>query len=360
MINVVICRSLDFMPPPSKKLCVGPNAQFISELDSQSSSMPSGIQSRLSQDILLDHAKILFLFQCFREAQNNQLCKALHKNFREGCINLENQVLYPHHVVSLGLFLSQSRHKWKTLNLAKCCLLDEDLYDLHHYLCVETNRSTVEEFNISGNDLTEESSSILTEVISQLQPTCLKLSDNWIRFAGLKHLCSEMTEISTIKTLCVEMIGMKLNGITITTPDKEVISNMMSSLSELYMGRNGLYDEGAELLSEGLVKTSSLTVLSVWNCNIFTKGAVALANALSKNTSLETLDLRSNDIGDDGAVAFANVLSNDNETLTFLNVQENTFSPKGIKALQEVATAQNKYYFACSWTEMVHANIKYM
>ena len=351
------------MPPPSKKHCVGLSALILSELDAQSSSTPSSIQGRLSPDILLDHAKILYLFQCFQEAQDNQLCKALHKTFREGCvfregcIILENQVLHPHQVASLGLFLSKSKLHWKKLNLANCHLPDKAFYDLHSYLCVKTNKCTVEEFNISGNYISEESLSILTEVISQLQPSCLKLSDNWICFNGLKHVCSTITEHNTIKTLHVEMIDMKLSGVTITMQDREVISNMMLSLRELYIGRNGLYDEGAELISEGLAKTSSLKALSVWNCNISTKGAKALANALSKNNSLETLDLRSNNIGDNGAAVFANVLSKDNKTLSILDVEENILSRKGTKALEQMEC--NKNSFTCLYDSCRYKLRKY-
>ena len=356
--NDFICRSQDYMPPSSKRFCVNTNSKIPYKSDyqdSQSSSIPPTIRNRISRDILSDNAKVLFMFHCFQEAQDNQFCRALlQMTFRESSINLENQIL-PHHIASLGLFLSKSNHEWKSLNLAGCRLEDEDFSVLHDYLCLKSSKCTVEDLNISDNDLTEASLSILTEVISQLQPSCLKLSDNWIRFAGLKHICSTVTE-STIKTLHVETIGIKLSGITITMQDKEVIYSMMSSLRELYIGRNGLYDEGAELLSEGLVKTSSLKVLDVWNCNIFTKGAIALANALSKNTSLEELDLTSNDIGDDGAVAFANVLSNDNGTLSALNVQENIFSPKGTKALREMALNKN---ITCSWT-VIRASTKYI
>ena len=338
-----LCRSQDSMLPSSKKLCVNP---ISNSLDSRITSILPTIQNGISQDILLDHAKILFLFQCFQEAQDNQLCRALlQMTFRENSISLENQFL-PHYMKSLGLFLSKSNHKWKSLNLASCRLEDEDFSELHDYLCVQNSKTTVEDLNISDNDLTEASLPILTEVISQLQPSCLNLSDNWIHFDGLKHICSTITEHSTIKMLHVEMmIGVKLSGVPVTMQDREVISNLMSSLRELYIGRNGLYDEGAELLSEGLAKTSSLKVLSVWNCNIFTKGAKALANALSKNNSLEILDLRSNNIGDDGAVAFANVLSNYNETLSALDVRENILSPKGTKALAQMEC--NKNSFTC-------------
>ena len=322
---------------------------------SQNSSMER-IQGRISQDILQDHAKILYLFQCFQEAQDNQLCKdLLQMTFRKGCIDLENQILYPHHIASLGLILSKSNRKWKRLNLASCHLEDEGFSWLHQCLCVKTNRSIVEEINISDNNLTEASLSHLTDIINYLQPNCLQLSDNHVHFAGLKQIFVTMTKISTVKELCVEMNDIKMNGITITALDKELVSHFMSSLSELFIGRNGLYDEGAELLSEGLVNTSSLKILNIWNGNIHTKGAKALACALSKNTSLEQLSLSSNGIGDDGAVAFANVLMNNNKTLTVLDVTQNNIGPTGGRALEDMAVARPSlklYYSYCSYNSI--------
>lgn len=76
---------------------------------------------------------------------------------------------------------------------------------------------------------------------------------------------------------------------TITGLDKEVIFNMMSFLSELYIGRNKLYDEGAELLSEGLANTSSVKALSIWNSNICAKGTKALSICFIKEYFTKTI-----------------------------------------------------------------------
>jgi len=65
--------------------------------------------SQLSQDILQDPVRIVHLFQCFQEAQDNVLCEFLSKLFNSGVINI-NRRLLPHQVVSLGFFLSRS-HK---------------------------------------------------------------------------------------------------------------------------------------------------------------------------------------------------------------------------------------------------------
>ena len=312
-------------------------------MGSQGSSVPR-IQNRISPEILLDHAKILLLFECFQEAQDNQLCKdLLQMTFKSDCIDLGNQILNPHHIASLGLFLSKSKLKWNSLNLAGCHLTDEGFEDLHHHLCVEANKSTVEDLNISYNNLTEELSSLLADIIGQLQPSCVDLSHNRIQSAGLKGIFSTMSKVSTVKELCVEMIGIKIND---TALDKELVCNMMSSLTNLYIGNNRLCDEGAELLSEGLVNTSSLQTLNVRNSNICTKGAVALAYALSRNTSLNELYLDSNHIGDDGAVAIANILVKDNETLAILSVEYNSIGTTGIKALENLPASKLLCYYS--------------
>ena len=71
----------------------------------------------ISQDILKNPVKVLYLFQCFQEAQDDKLCDILSQSFGNDKINLSNHVLLPHQVVSLGFFLSRSYRKWKELNL---------------------------------------------------------------------------------------------------------------------------------------------------------------------------------------------------------------------------------------------------
>lgn len=344
IIIFLVCRS----PNHNKTQCSIPTPPIVFNYNPNAPiSRIVRTQNKVSQDILLDDAKVLYIFQCFQEAQDNQFCRGLVQMIaRQGIINFENQVLLPHHIASLGLFLSSSKHKWKLLDLTSCHLEDEGFDKLHHHLCVHANKSGIEMLCVNNNDLTEASLSLLIDFISKFQLSSLNLSDNRIRFAGLKGIFSTKAKVSTLKYLQVEMIGIKMNDITML--DREVICNMMSSLTVLFIGRNGLYDEGAELLSEGLVNMASLKILSAWNGNIFSKGAIALADALSKNTSLEQLGLQSNGIGDDGAVAFVNVLMNSNRTLTILAVEHNNIGPTGINALKTLARSKpslSLYYY---------------
>ena len=89
----------------------------------------------ISQDILKDPVKVLYLFQCFQEAQDNVLCEILSKSFDYGVIEINNRILLPHQVLSLGLFLSRSHRKWEELNLYDCHIGDHGMSILHQYLC---------------------------------------------------------------------------------------------------------------------------------------------------------------------------------------------------------------------------------
>jgi len=82
---------------------------------------PQLVQSdTISQAILKDPVMVLFLFQCFREAQDNKLCETLSKAFDNGEIKLCDILLPTYQVASLGFFLSQSKRNWKVLNLSGC------------------------------------------------------------------------------------------------------------------------------------------------------------------------------------------------------------------------------------------------
>ena len=146
-----------------------------------------------------------------------------------------------------------------------------------------------------------------------------------------------MAKISTVKQLHVE-------NNYITDLDKEVVSNLLTLLTKLYIGRNPLGNEGAKLLSEGLLNATSLQILNVRSSKITCKGAKALANALKKNKTLWLLDLSSNSIGDDGAMAFADVLACSNSTLVCLRVPWNNISSSGVKALKRMVKTKTALF----------------
>ena len=126
----------------------------------------------ITKDILKDPVKVLYLFQCFQEAQDNVLCEVLSKSFDDGVVSISGHILSPHQVVSLGFFLSRSHRKWKELNLIGCRIRDRGMSILHQYLCGDkANKQEVTKSNLSSNDLTGASSHLIADIISQLQAT---------------------------------------------------------------------------------------------------------------------------------------------------------------------------------------------
>ena len=266
----------------------------------------------ISQDILKNSVKVLYLFQCFQEAQDNVLCEVLSKSFDDGEIDICNHRLLPHQVVSLGFFLSRSHRKWKELNLYNSHIGDHGMGILHQYLCGDkANKQEITEIDFSENNLTGASSHLIADIISHLQPHTLELYKNNI---------TNVRDISTavITTSTVKMLEMMDNGLT--AQNASAISDMMICLEELNISRNKLGDHGAELLSEGITNTKTLRVLDIRYNYIGPSGTTAIANTLSNNTSLEVLYMHDdNFIGQDIAKALGSAIIN-NKTLKTLSL----------------------------------------
>ena len=278
---------------------------------SWNSDQSASITGTISQQILKNPVKVLYLFQCFQEAQDNVLCEVLSESFDDSEIDISNHRLLSYQVVSLGFFLSRSHRKWKKLNLYECHLGDHGMSILHQYLCGDkVDRTEITKMNLSNNDLTGASSHLIADIISDLCPDTLWLHDNNI--INVREISTAVTLSSTIKTL-----NMKYNGLTAHTA--AAISDMMICLEVMDIRYNNLGDDGAELLSIGITNTRTLRILLIDGNNIGTSGTIAIANALSSNSSLEELDMgyNCNNFGQYGAKAVAKAITN-NKTLKTL------------------------------------------
>ena len=256
----------------------------------------------ISHEILKDRVKVLYLFQCFQEAQDDKLCDILSTSFDSGEIDLRNNRLLPHQVVSLGLFLSRSHRKLKELILYMCYIGDHGINLLHHYLCGdEKNKQEITTIDLGYNDLTAASSPLIGDIITHLQPHTLMLTDNNI---------TSVKDISTavINTNILKVLYMWNNGLP--AQEASAISDMMTCLEELYISDNKLGDDGAVIMSEQITKTNTLRVLDIRNNIITSTGAIAIANSLLHNTSLEVLYMNYNAIGQDGTKAIAQAITN--------------------------------------------------
>ena len=254
-----------------------------------------------SQDILKDPVKVLYLFQCFQEAQDNVLCEVLSKSFDDGVINISHNRLLPHQMVSLGFFLARSHRKWEELSLCGCHVGGHGMSILHQYLCGDkTNKQEITKIDLSSNSLTGASSHLIADIISHLLPHTLLLRNNNI---------TNVRDISTtvITTSIVKVLDMRCNHLT--AQDASAMSDMMICLEVLYISDNDLGGCGAELLLEGITNTKTLRVLYISNNKIGPSGTTAITNALSNNTSLEELYMYDdNFIGQDAAKALGSAI----------------------------------------------------
>jgi len=276
----------------------------------------------ISQGILNDPLKVLYLFQCFKEAQDDKVCNKLSKLFNGD--EIRHHTLLPHQVVSLGFFLSNSRRNWMELNLCECKIGDHGMNLLHHYLCEEkSGKLAIKTIILNLNDLTGASSPLLGDIITYLQLHTLQLSFNNI--SSMKDISIAVTNSKTIKVLLMEANDL----IALET---SAISDMITSLEEINIKNNKLGDDGAVILSKGIIKSYTLRVLDITENNITATGATAIAESLLYNTSLEVLNMSNNAIGEDGAIQFGHAITN-NKMLKHLHLGDCKITATGVTAI---------------------------
>jgi len=250
--------------------------------------------------------RIFYLFQCFQEAEDEIICDILSKSFERNIINLKDcNILYPHQVESLGLFLTSRR--WESLNLSNCQVGDKGIILLHRYLCRD-KQEQISVIDFMENNLTEVSLPFISDIITYCHPRTLKLGCN--DFACVENIAKAVITSPSLKQL-------NLWGCGITAEEAAVISDMMATLEELVISNNNLSDDGVKILSGGLATTKTLRELYINDNNISPQGTVTIACALTLNTSLEILNMTNNIIGQEGAVAIAEAIV-ENKTLSEL------------------------------------------
>ncbi|XP_065885091.1 protein NLRC3-like isoform X2 [Dysidea avara] len=284
----------------------------------------SNTLTTISQGILKDPLKVLYLFQCFQEAQDDKLCNILSKSFDNDEIYLRWHSLLPHQVVSLGFFLSRSHRKWRVLHLGIGKIGDHGLNLLHHYLCEEKSGSLeITTVDLCNNNLTGASSLLLCDIITHLQLHTLYLDFNNI--TSVRDISTTVTYTKTVKVL-----DMQSNDLT--AQEALAISDMMTCLEKLYISVNKLGDDGAVILSKGITKSYTLRELHIAKNNITATGATAIAKSLLPNISLKVLDMSENDVGDDGAIEISHAISN-NKTLKNLQIYDCKITATGAVAI---------------------------
>ncbi|XP_065900412.1 protein NLRC3-like isoform X2 [Dysidea avara] len=296
---------------------------IVSNEQGSSSNQVGYASVAVSQNILEDPYKILYLYQCFQEAQDDYVCGALANSFCNGKVNISGYVL-TFQLVGLGFFLSHSPGKWKELRLCDSNIGDYGIQILHHYLCGDqTRKQEIKMIDLTNNNLTMVSSPLIGDIISQLQPHTIVLDGNKLH---------NMRDISTaiVSTITVKVLNMSHTHLT--SQDASAIRDMMSCLVELDISDNKLDDAAAVILSEGIKESNTLRSFLIHQNEIGALGAKAIADKLTHNTSLEVLNLNSNNIYNSGATAFAASIAI-NKTITKLYINFSRIRNAGAIAL---------------------------
>jgi len=253
----------------------------------------------VAKNVFKNPVNALYLFQCCQEAQDNEKCMLFSTHFDNSIILTGyHYELQPYQITSLGFFLSKSKREWEELNLYNCNIRDHGVNILHNYLtCSEV---LIKKLNLCSNNLTAASSSCIGNLIIGVKANYVLLSYNVVNMADIANV---VCRNDFLKELWLMETG-------ITKHDAKSLADLIDiGLVELYISRNQLGDEGAEILSHAVCKSTKLKVLDISSNGIKAEGAKAIALALQNTKSLNILWIGNNHIGHEGAEVIANAMS---------------------------------------------------
>ena len=132
----------------------------------------------IPKQITDDKLKCLYLFQCFSEAENDDLCKCVGQVLQKNEIDLSGQVLSAVNILTISMFLTRSTTKhWNILNLSECFIGDDGIKKLCNSF-ISNNRSKVciDTLNLSDNNLTQSSVESIASLILEWNIKKLNIS----------------------------------------------------------------------------------------------------------------------------------------------------------------------------------------
>ncbi|CAI2375995.1 unnamed protein product [Moneuplotes crassus] len=149
--------------------------------------------------------------------------------------------------------------------------------------------------SLKGNEITNESSKIIAEVLNSSALEYLDLSDNNFGNPGINELSYAIrSEKCKLRILKLKNCGFNYQG----AHDLFNCIKYSRSIKDLYLDKNRLTSPNYAELRSLLWTNISLRLFSLNECQIGDKGATAIAEGLIRNNTLTHLHLRNNDITD--------------------------------------------------------------
>ena len=164
----------------------------------------------------------------------------------------------------------------------------------------------------------------------------------------------QLVDIITALSMHPKLEKLIFVGMSISRNECTALATLLrcntTQLKALYLCRNNIDDEGAEVLVNALVNLNQLRELDLsQNGSITIRGWKAFVTLLEMpDSKLGMLSVHGNNIGDDGALLFANALHN-NTILKSLDLDTNSITAEGWKLISRLlcdTSTVNKTYLS--------------
>ena len=232
----------------------------------------NGTYCRIKRPIIDDKIKCLHLFQCFSEAENQDLCQYVGQLLHEYKIDLSGQTLSAVNILTISLFLTRSTTKhWKILNLSECFIGDDGIKQLHNSF-TSNNRSKVciDTLNLSHNNLTQSSVNFIAGLILQ-----------W----DVKDIMfNEIIQNNLYQEIMYQVMQEQNNFIVCNFNESEVMFARLSQLDYLILSLSSTSDKNAHGIKYVFSGVHPGNVLNTGRLKI-------ILNALGNCTAIDYLNL---------------------------------------------------------------------
>ena len=243
----------------------------------------------ISPKFLKDQLKCLRLYRIFNAADDHVMCYTIEqaKIFRNKLINLWNTTLLSNDMECLSLFLTSSSNKqWEWLNLINCHIQDKGLNILHCILC-HTSDIIINKLELMYNDLTTQSSSLISELSVKCRVRRLLIAHN-DTIGEDQQLYYILTDPSTILEE-LYMWATQLSSQGAIHLFNAVKDN--NTLKKLLIDYNSITDDACDVITTALERNSCLVTLSMSFNPLSSEAILNIVQCLEVNNTLQLLGL---------------------------------------------------------------------
>ena len=267
-----------------------------------------------SQVVLQNKTKCLRMYRCFQEVGDMVMCKSIEEATKldKQQIDLYRTRLSPSDLECLTTFLTCSSHKeWKMLDLWDCHIQDHGLQILQRGLRSSNEVTVITHLRLQYNDLTAVSSSAINDLTISYRVKILNIRNN--------NVVGEDDRLYRILT------------------------DHSSMVEKLYMHYTDLSSSGAIKLFTSLSEAKKLRILGIAGNNITDEACDAIIMAMKKNTSLVELYMYKNPISGECAQLIVQALQYNNTLqLLRLNYGYHDDAKGKIRSLEEEINKKRK------------------